>query len=129
MSSRSVGSLVNGVSMTGCSEAISPAVAFVIATGMVAAEGGAAGGGGVPLSRAGESRVRASSPMIVRRNGSSAPTMATSPGVTRSRAPPSPVHTSTAPSVTCMEEPVPSTVIEKLVPFTTAARVGVRTPK
>ncbi|KNH01813.1 iff5 gpi-anchored protein [Qipengyuania citrea LAMA 915] len=115
--------------MTGCSEATASTVTFVLASDAFGVGGGAAVGDGVLLSRAGESRVRVSSPMIVRRNGSSAPTIATSPGVTRSRAPSSPVQTSTAPSVTCMEEPLPSTVIEKLVPFTTAARVGVRTPK
>ena len=55
--------------------------------------------------------------------------LAISPGCATKRARPSVVETSTAPSTTCTDAPLSSTVTLNVVPLTTAARYGVCTEK
>ena len=104
------------------------AVDGVAVDGAVGAGGGADAGGGVGsgVGAGGGDLLDCTSaglrPWMLNRPEALALTMAISPGLTRRRAPPSMVATSTDPSTTCTEAPVGSTVTLKVVPLTTAAR-------
>ena len=102
------------------------AVDGVAVDGAGAAGAGAGAGVGSGVGAGGGALLDCTSaglrPWMLSRPEALALTMAISPGLTRRRAPPSMVATSTDPSTTCTEAPVGSTVTLNVVPLTTAAR-------
>ena len=87
------------------------------------------GSGTIRVGTPGDLMIFVSTPRTVSCPRSLTATIAILPGDKRSRAPPSRVETSTRPSTTCTDAPDASTVTLNVVPFTTAARYGVFTPK